>query len=276
MERNIILAGVGGQGILTIAYVLDNAAQEMGLHFKQAEVHGMAQRGGAVQSHLRIADHAVLSDLVPIGKADLVLGVEPLETLRYVHYLSPAGSAVTSDNPHVNIPDYPELDGLYRRYEELPRSVLVDARALARRAGSARAENTVMIGAAAPELGFPYELLERILVRMFARKGEKIVETNLRAFRFGLAAGEAHRAARQAGLSLAAARLLAARLDPDGLEPAALQPWLPLLGGPHAPLVAAALARRDSVIPASRSTELAQAVAAAGGDEQAIGQALES
>ncbi len=207
MDRNIILAGVGGQGILTIAYVLDHAASALGLQFKQAEVHGMAQRGGAVQSHLRISSRPIASDLVPLGRADMILSVEPLEALRYVHYLAPKGEVVTSLAPFVNIPDYPEPESVYARLEALPACVLVDSKALARKAGSSRAENVVMIGAAAPTLGFPTEVLETYITQLFAKKGDKVVETNLTAFRAGLAAGEAFRAAVARGMSPRDARL---------------------------------------------------------------------
>ena len=256
MELNIILAGVGGQGILTIAQVLDQAAGQLGLHFKQAEVHGMAQRGGAVQSHLRIASGPVSSDLVPRGRADLILSVEPLEALRYLHYLSPAGAVVSSDNPHVNIPDYPAEPALFARFEQLARMVLVDARALARRAGSARAENVVMIGAAAPDLGLPVELLESLVVAMFARKGEKVVEANRSALRFGLAAGLTFRAARQAGLPLAPARRLTNLLDPEGLQAETRAHWVTLLAGPRGALVADLLATRQAPLAGQAAAAL--------------------
>ncbi len=155
MQKNIILAGVGGQGILSIAYVIDNAALDVGFHFKQAEVHGMAQRGGAVQSNLRYGDHPIHSDLVPTGRADLVLSVEPLEVMRYWHYLSPGGWVVSSVTPYVNIPDYPAVDRLIQDLAEFGRVVLVDSSLIARAAGNLRAQNMVMVGAAAPLLGFP-------------------------------------------------------------------------------------------------------------------------
>ena len=92
---NIILSGVGGQGILTIAAVLDTASLNQNLYVKQAEVHGMSQRGGAVQSHVRISDKIIYSDLIPLGKADMILSVEPMELLRYLPYLKPEGWLIT-------------------------------------------------------------------------------------------------------------------------------------------------------------------------------------
>ncbi len=154
MEKNIILAGVGGQGILSIAFVIDHAAMDAGYEFKQAEVHGMAQRGGAVQSNLRYADGPIWSDLIPVGKVDLVLSVEPLEALRYLHYLRPGGWVVSSTTPFVNIPNYPEADALLDRLAAIDRVVLVDTAHFARAAGNRRAQNMVMVGAAAPLLDF--------------------------------------------------------------------------------------------------------------------------
>ena len=122
-KQDIILAGVGGQGILSIAFVIDNAALAEGLNFKQAEVHGMAQRGGAVQSHLRLAKGQVHSDLIARGGADMILSVEPLETLRYLDYLSPEGIIVTSSTPFVNIPNYPDLQNILDKLNHLGKKV---------------------------------------------------------------------------------------------------------------------------------------------------------
>ncbi|MCJ7682348.1 MAG: indolepyruvate oxidoreductase subunit beta [Candidatus Aminicenantes bacterium] len=185
MKQDIILAGVGGQGILSIAYVIDNAALNDGLQFKQAEVHGMAQRGGAVQSHLRISDEPVFSDLIPRGKVDLLLSVEPLETLRYIDFLSPDGVIVTSRSPHVNITDYPDLEDVLRVVRKTPKSVIVDSKALAEEAGSFRSQNMVMLGAASPYLRLKEESLITYIRALFLSRGEKLVDINLKAFTLG-------------------------------------------------------------------------------------------
>ena len=143
MKQDIILAGVGGQGILSIAYVIDNAALADGLFFKQAEVHGMAQRGGAVQSHMRLSNDAIWSDLIPKGEADMILSVEPLEALRYFDYLRPGGIVVTSSTPYRNIPDYPDIDRVLEAVRKAPRSVVVDSEKLAREAGTVKAQNAL-------------------------------------------------------------------------------------------------------------------------------------
>ncbi len=185
METNVILAGVGGQGILTIAQAVSVACVERGWQIKQAEVHGMSQRGGAVQSHLRIADHPIYSDLIPLGTADLILSVEPLEALRYVEYLSENGAIVANTTPFVNIPNYPPVESVLERIARFSRHVLIDADRLARAAGSARSVNAVLLGAGSLFLGIEPEALETGLNRLFARKGDAVVRVNLRAFQLG-------------------------------------------------------------------------------------------
>lgn len=184
-KQDIILAGVGGQGILSIAAVIDKAALEEGLCLKQAEVHGMAQRGGAVQSHLRLSREAIWSDLIPRGGADMILSVEPLEALRYLEYLSSAGIVVTSSIPHLNIPDYPELAVVLDTVRRAPQSVVVDSEKLAKEAGSSRAQNMVMLGAAAPFLILKEENLRRYIQALFKPRGEALVAMNLKAFDLG-------------------------------------------------------------------------------------------
>ncbi len=185
MKRDIIIAGVGGQGILTISAVLDMAALESGYNVKQSEVHGMSQRGGAVQAHVRISDKPVYSDLIPMGKADLILSVEPMELLRYLPYLHPDGYLVTDINPFKNIADYPDEAELKRQIESFPNYRIVDARTLAKKAGNFRAANIVMIGAVSDLLPFNEELLRKVIADLFKRKGDRIVQMNLDAFELG-------------------------------------------------------------------------------------------
>jgi indolepyruvate ferredoxin oxidoreductase beta subunit len=193
VKQDIILAGVGGQGILSIAFVIDHSALRAGLNFKQAEVHGMAQRGGAVQSHLRLSHEGIHSELIPQGKADMILSVEPLEALRYMSFLAPGGRIVTSRTPYINIPDYPALEEVLRAVRHADRSVIIDSEALAREAGSIRAQNMVMLGAASGELMVEEALLREYIAELFSPKGQKMVETNLKAFRLGKKAAEEQR-----------------------------------------------------------------------------------
>lgn len=188
-KQDIILAGVGGQGILSIAFVIDNAALAEGLNFKQAEVHGMAQRGGAVQSHLRLAKGRVHSDLIARGDADMILSVEPLEALRYIDYLSPEGIIITSSSPYINIPDYPDLENVLDQIQNAGQSVIIDSQGLAKEAGFAKAQNMVMLGAASTHLIVKQQNLQKYIRTLFEPRGEKVVDINLKAFELGRQAG---------------------------------------------------------------------------------------
>ncbi len=195
MKRDIILAGVGGQGILTIATVIGYAAVHEGLFLKQAEVHGMSQRGGDVQSHLRISDREIYSDLIPMGKADMIISIEPMESLRYLPFLSKDGWLIANRTPYVNIPNYPEYESVWKSISELPQSVLIDGEKIAREIANARAMNIVVLGAASPWLGMPAERFEEGIRAIFSRKGDAIVDANLRAFRAGRSFAEARESA---------------------------------------------------------------------------------
>lgn len=191
-KTDIILAGVGGQGILSVAATIGEAAVQCNLHLKQAETHGMSQRGGEVQSHLRISETPIHSDLIPRGSADIILSSEPMESLRYLPFLNPKGYLITSRNCFVNIPNYPESEGIIARIESFPHHVIIDADALASAAGSQRASNMVMLGAASPLLIIPFEALENGIRKQFARKGDEVVELNLKALRAGREFAEKH------------------------------------------------------------------------------------
>ena len=185
MKSDIILAGVGGQGILSIAATIGMAALENHLHLKQAEVHGMSQRGGAVQSHLRISENEIASDLIPLGKADLIISVEPMESLRYLPWLSEKGWLVTNTTPFVNISDYPDMKELLSEIENLNNHITINADEIARQVKSPRSSNIVMLGAASPFLDLPYESLEVGIKKIFGRKGEKVVQLNIDALKIG-------------------------------------------------------------------------------------------
>jgi indolepyruvate ferredoxin oxidoreductase beta subunit len=192
MKNDIILAGVGGQGILSIAAIIGYAAIQSGLHLKQAEVHGMSQRGGDVQSHLRISEQQIFSDLVPFGSADLILGVEPMESLRYLPYLSQKGWLITNTKPFKNIPNYPEDADVMREITALPQHVALNADAIAGELGSSRSANMVMLGAASPFIDLAYDQLQEGIRFIFERKGEKIVDMNLNALEAGRKFAEKH------------------------------------------------------------------------------------
>ena len=186
MNKNIILAGVGGQGILSIATVIGEAALAEGLYLKQAEVHGMSQRGGDVQSNLRLSSEPIMSDLIEKGGADIVVSLEPMEALRYISFLKPDGWLVTSSVPFVNIPDYPAVEEVLAHRRAHKNHVLLDDEMLAKEAGApAQAANMVLLGAAIPMLGIDHDKMIAGVQRVFARKGEAVVASNVAAVEAG-------------------------------------------------------------------------------------------
>ncbi|MDR0700264.1 MAG: indolepyruvate oxidoreductase subunit beta [Tannerella sp.] len=185
MKTDIILSGVGGQGILSIAAVIGEAALKKGLYMKQAEVHGMSQRGGDVQSNLRLSDKPVSSDLIPLGQADLIISLEPMESLRYLPYLKKDGWVVTNSQPLVNIPHYPDMEMIYKELEKLPHKVILDVGAIAKDLGSPRVANIVILGAATSFLGLGYDKIAEGIISVFARKSKEVIELNLKALQAG-------------------------------------------------------------------------------------------
>ena len=188
MKKDIILCGVGGQGILSIATIIGEAATQAGLNLKQAEVHGMSQRGGDVQSNLRLSTDVIYSDLIPQGEADVIISMEPMEALRYLPYLSSEGVVVTSSQSFVNIPNYPEASAIDAELAKLPKVSKLDIEQIAKDLGSSRSANVVLLGMAAPYIGIlSTDELRAAVARVFERKGEAVVNANLKAFDAGVA-----------------------------------------------------------------------------------------
>jgi indolepyruvate ferredoxin oxidoreductase beta subunit len=185
MKTDIIISGVGGQGILSIAAVIGLAAIENNLFLKQSEVHGMSQRGGVVQSHLRLSGKHIASDLIPTGKADLIISMEPMESLRYLPWLSKTGWLVTSSNPFINIPDYPPMEQVVKEIKKIKNHLILDADSMAKEAGSVKAGNMVILGAASRFIDVPFKSIEDGVRKLFIRKGDDVAEINLKALRAG-------------------------------------------------------------------------------------------
>ncbi|MGL4292897.1 MAG: indolepyruvate oxidoreductase subunit beta [Bacteroidales bacterium] len=186
MKIDIILAGVGGQGILSIAAVLGEAAVIDNLYLKQAEVHGMSQRGGDVQSNLRLSSTPIASDLIPKGSADLIISLEPMEALRYLPWLSKEGMVVSNSTPFINVSPYPAQELLEGAFEALPNKVVIDAEQIAKaETGTPRTANMVILGAASLFIDLDYGKIQKAIKRIFERKGEEVVALNLKALEAG-------------------------------------------------------------------------------------------
>ena len=185
MKTDIILCGVGGQGILSIATIIGEAAMKENMYIKQAEVHGMSQRGGDVQSNLRISSEPIASDLIPLGQADVIISMEPMEALRYLPYLSKEGWIITSSTPFVNIPNYPDIEVIKGELQKLPRVIMIGIEGKAKDAGVPRSANVILLGAAQKALGSEYEKLEDAFRRVFGRKGDAVVDANIKALAIG-------------------------------------------------------------------------------------------
>ena len=185
MKTDIILCGVGGQGILSIATIIGEAAMNENLYIKQAEVHGMSQRGGDVQSNLRISSEPIAGDLIAKGGADVIISMEPMEALHYLPFLSKEGWIITSSTPFKNIPNYPEMDVIMGDLQKLPRVITLDLEQMAKDGGVPRSANVILLGAAQKALGIEYQKLEDAIRRVFGRKGEAVVEANIKALAMG-------------------------------------------------------------------------------------------
>lgn len=185
MKYDLILAGVGGQGVLSVAAIISIAAMKEGFGVRQSEVHGMSQRGGAVLANIRISDKTIESDLVPKKSADMILSMEPLESLRYLDYLAKDGVLITSLDPVENIPNYPDFDTIYKQIDALPNKKVIRAKEIALKAGNARSTNVVIVAAASEKLPISKANFEEAIRERFASKGEPVVEINLNAFRLG-------------------------------------------------------------------------------------------
>jgi len=218
MKYDILIVGVGGQGVLTLSYILDNAAMSKGYHFKQSEVHGMAQRGGSVYSHMRISDRVIFSDIIPEGSAEMLLSLEPLEVMRYIQVLHPEGVVVTSSVPFKNIPNYPDEAELLNTLFKLRKIVLINSRYIAAKAQMTRAENIVLLGAATPFLPFKLEELSRHVKKVFEGK-DQIIEGNILAMRMGYNTGSFYKALLDSDVPPGVAFKLVSKLDPTTIDP---------------------------------------------------------
>jgi indolepyruvate ferredoxin oxidoreductase beta subunit len=252
MKQDVVLCGVGGQGILSMAHVIDYAAMEAGYSLKQPEVHGMSQRGGAVQAHIRVSDKPIASELIPLGEADLILSMEPLESLRYLQYLSAdKGTVITDITPFVNVPDYPDPSSIYGQLFQLPSVLLVNGAYLARKAGSPKAQNMVLLGAASPRLPYPAAALEKHVSELFARKSERLVHINASAFRTGCAVSKFYGVLHEAGIADNLISRVLPWLDFDAwpVSEQVAKAWIEFFRNPSACAATEGLWQSQSILP---------------------------
>lgn len=216
---NIILAGVGGQGILSAAYLIDHAAVSKGYHFKQAETHGMAQRGGTVCSHVRISTDEIISDLIPEGEAHIIIGLEPLEVQRYLQFLHPDGIVIANTQPVINIPDYPAKEVIMDALLRLPRAVIVDAGEIAGQAKAPRAQNVAILGAAIPFLPFKLGDFLPFVEELFSAKGKQLVQKNIAVLTQGHKVGAFHKILLESDITTPVAYGIVNKLDISTIDP---------------------------------------------------------
>lgn len=198
---NIMVVGIGGQGVMTAAEILADAALRLGHDVKKTEVAGMAQRGGVVTSQVRFGEK-VLSPVIVEGQADVLLSFEAAEALRWQHWLKPGGVLLVNDNelppPVVNLGlfEYPEQTIDRLQAPDRPLSAF-NATAIAKELGNIKLVNTVMLGAVADALPFAAEHLLEGIVSRFRQKKPHLVELNERAFKLGREASQAQLASQQ-------------------------------------------------------------------------------
>jgi len=191
---NILVSGIGGQGVMTAAEILAEAAVTRGFDVKKTEVAGMAQRGGVVTSHIRFGEK-VLSPSIAEGEVDIMLSFEVAEALRWQHWLKKDGVILVNDNkmepPVVNLGlfDYPAepISQLKKSFKNI---VYFDATAIARELGNMKLVNTIMLGAVSDCLPFPAEVVRNNIIQRFKQHKPKLVDINEKAFAMGRDANE--------------------------------------------------------------------------------------
>lgn len=189
---NILVVGIGGQGVMTASEILSEAAVSQGYDVKKTEVAGMSQRGGVVSSHVRFGPRVLSPEIAP-GEADILVGFEAAEAMRWCHYLRPEGVAMVNrlnlEPPVVSLGLYPyPADPVGEIRKQGVRLHDFDAGAIARELGDLRLVNTIMMGAIADALPFPAETLKERIVERFRARKPALAETNARAFDLGRAA----------------------------------------------------------------------------------------
>jgi len=183
MKSDILIVGVGGQGIILTSDIISKAALKDGFNVKKAETHGMAQRGGSVITHVRISNSDIYSPLIPKGKVDVLIGFEPMEALRYMGYINRKNEnsiMIVNRNP-IEIENYPDINEIISEIKRHRNSIILNALELANKAGNVLTQNIVMLGAASRYLPIDRDTLKETIKENVKRA----INENLKAFELG-------------------------------------------------------------------------------------------
>ena len=183
--HGIVLAGVGGQGVLSLAQIVLEALRRSGLQALQSEIHGMSQRGGSVHAQVCFAEVPLTSPIIDEGCADLLISLEPLEALRYVAMLRMDGHLVVSEEPQMSMDGYPPLDDVYAALKKVRGCHLLDTEELARRLNHRQAGGMALLGMASKYLPVTDEVWRKVIFERFEAKGARVTDKNLEAFEAG-------------------------------------------------------------------------------------------
>jgi len=183
--KSVIIAGVGGQGAITVAQLVLGAAWKSGYYVLQSEVHGMSQRGGEVNAQIIFDKVPVTSPVVTQGEADLLIGIEPLETLRYLSQMSKDANIIASSEPVINMDNYPKIEIILEKIKSVEGAVLIDTLKAAKELNNKHAGNICILGAASKFLPIDNEVWEAVIRERFESKGEEVVMSNIKAFQYG-------------------------------------------------------------------------------------------
>jgi indolepyruvate ferredoxin oxidoreductase beta subunit len=183
--KGIIVAGVGGQGALTLAQLILGAAWKSKYHVLQSEVHGMSQRGGAVNAHILFDIVPVTSPVVMEGDAEFLISMEPLEALRYLPFMSKTGIMIVSAHPFKNMDNYPDVELILNELKSIDGVTLIDTEKYSKELDYKNAGNMILLGSLSNHLPFEDSIWEKIISERFNDKGTKVIEQNIRAFNFG-------------------------------------------------------------------------------------------
>lgn len=181
----VIVAGVGGQGAITVSQLILGAAWKSGYYTLQSEVHGMSQRGGSVNAQILFDKKEVTSPVIMEGRGDLLIGLEPLETLRYLNLLDEGAFVISSVSPIKNMMTYPEIGKIIAELKKIPGVLLIDTEKLSVELDNKNAGNMILLGVASKHLPFEDNTWYEVINERFEGKSEVLIKKNIEAFEYG-------------------------------------------------------------------------------------------